>query len=225
MDDVDPSPKNHTRYKDSLEKENSLRLEGFIIKNNPLYEDIPFIQFKENHIHEEIFKVNNPLYKPLDDFNSNMIHVNSYETPNKPLFTVSGFSTFSNPHLLNKPLFVVQGGYSNDAFCIPSKPIITMQGGYPTKSPFEYAKQNAREIYNSVADIYNMQNNRQPNPPLVIPSSLPTSQPILPLALSISQTLGKEYDVIEQLKATPAKISALDLIHFHPHIMECYNMF
>ncbi|GLJ11025.1 hypothetical protein SUGI_0140700 [Cryptomeria japonica] len=42
--------------------------------------------------------------------------------------------------------------------------------------------------------------------------SLPNPQPILPQAPHISQVLSKEYDLIEQLKATPAKISLWDLI-------------
>lgn len=170
-----------------------------------------------------MFKADNPLYEPPNGFNStrpsshvpkpsliDMIHVN--ETHNKPLFIVQGTSPFPNPQPLNKPLFVVQGGYSNDAFFTPNKLVITMQWGYPTKSPYEYAKKITQESYNSVVHTYNTQNNRQPNPPSIISSSLPTSQPILPQAPRISQTLGKEYDLIEQLKATPTKISLWDLI-------------
>lgn len=55
-----------------------------------------------------------------------------------------------------------------------------------------------------------MRNNRQLNPPLVIPSSLP-SQPILPPALHLSQHLGKEDDIIEHVNHSYRDIS-LDLI-------------
>ncbi|GLJ36815.1 hypothetical protein SUGI_0742680 [Cryptomeria japonica] len=140
----------------------------------------------------------------------NLIHVN--ETPNKPLFTVQGACPSQNSQPLNKPILVVQGGYANDSFCTPKKPVITVQGGYSSKSPYEYAKQLTRESYHAVAHTYNTRNNRQPIPPPVIPTSLPPSQPILPQAPRISQVLSKEYDLIEQLKATPAKISLWDLI-------------
>ncbi|GLJ44938.1 hypothetical protein SUGI_0946000 [Cryptomeria japonica] len=139
----------------------------------------------------------------------NLIRVN--ETPNKPLFTIQGACPSQNSQPLNKPILVVQGGYANDSFCTPKKPIITVEGGY-SKSPYEYAKQLTRESYHAVAHTYNTRNNRQPNLPPITPVSLPNPQPILPQAPRISQVLGKEYDLIEQLKATPAKISLWDLI-------------
>lgn len=74
---------------------------------------------------------------------------------------------------------MVHDGYSNDPFSIPNKPIIIMQEGYPTKTPYEYTKQITRESYHLVAHTYNTINNRQPNPPLVIPTSVPNPQPIL----------------------------------------------
>lgn len=98
-----------------------------------------------------MFKVNNPLYRTLDYFNStkpsshvpkssliNMITVNGYETPNKPLFIGRGASPPQNSQTLNKPPFFVQGGY---AFFTPNKLVIIVQGDYPNKGPYEYAKQ------------------------------------------------------------------------------------
>lgn len=131
------------------------------------------------------------------------------ETPNKPLFTVQGACPSQNSP--RKPILVVQGGYANGSFCTPKKPIITMQGGYPTKNPYEYAKKITGESYHVATHIYNTRTNRQPSSPLVMQTSLSPSQPILPQAPRISN-LSKEYDLIEQLKATPTKISIWDLV-------------
>lgn len=109
--------------------------------------------------------------------------------------------------LPNQPLFTIQGGYSHDSFSTPNKPVITMQGINPTKSPYSYAKQLTKESHHVVSHTHNTRNNRQPNPPSAIPTSLLDPQPIHPQAPRISQTLGNEYDLIEQLKATLAKIS------------------
>lgn len=142
----------------------------------------------------------------------NMIDVNGYEhnfqKPNKPPFVIQGASSPQTSQPLNKSLFVVQGGYSNNTFCSPNKPFIIVQGGYPTNIPYEYAKKITQESYNSISHTNNIRNNRQPNPPLAILSS----QLILPPTLCLSQHFGKAYELIEQLKASPTKMSILDLI-------------
>lgn len=139
----------------------------------------------------------------------NMINVNEHS---KPLFVVQGDCPSPTSPLPNQPLFMVQGGYGHDSFSTPNKPIITVRGRNPTKSPYSYARQLTNEIYNAISHTYNTRNNRRPNPPLVVLTPLLDPQFILPQAPHISQTLGKEYDLVKQFKATPANISLWDLL-------------
>ncbi|GLJ49633.1 hypothetical protein SUGI_1053010 [Cryptomeria japonica] len=197
----------------------STKSSNMVVFNNPLYEEMSPFESKDKPFNRYDHAL---LDDALDDFVAlskslnknktsklvNMINLNEHK---KPLFEVQGAypsPTFQSP---KSPLLTVQGGYDHDSFRTPNKPIITVQGRKPV-SPYSYAKKITRESYHAVAHTYHTRNNRQPSPPPVIPVSLPNPQPILPQAPRISQVLSKEYDLIEQLKVTPAKISLWDLI-------------
>lgn len=148
----------HDSSHEAIPIKSSSKYSDMVIYKNPLYDDLPPIQFNNKPFSTDDYAM---LDDVLDDFISpktslndlttsmpkifiNMINMNVYEhnfhTPNKPMIFVYGasFSQASQP--LNKPLFVVQGGYSNDTFYTPNKLIIIVQGGYTAKSPYEYVE-------------------------------------------------------------------------------------
>lgn len=199
----------------------STRFRNMVDSHDSLYDVMSPFESKDNPFNHYDHAL---LDDALDDFMSlpklsnknnsskrliNMINMKQHR---KPLFFVQGACPSPTSPLPNQPLLMVQGGYSHDSFSTPNKPIITVQGRNPTKSPYSYARQLTKDSYNTAAHTYNTRNNRQPNPPLVVLTPLLDPQPILPQEPRISQTLGQEYDLFEQLKATPAKISLWDFL-------------
>lgn len=173
----------------------STRSSNMVDSHDSLYDFMSLVESKDkpfNHYDHAL------LDDALDDFISlpkllnknnaskrliNMINFNEHR---KQFFLVQGAFPSPTSPLPNQPLFMVQGGYSHDSLSTPNKPIITVQGRNPTKIPYSYAIQLTKESYKEVSHTYNMRNNKQPNPPLVVPTPLPDPQPILPQAPHIS---------------------------------------
>lgn len=70
--------------------------------------------------------------------------------------------------------------------------------------------QSKQSSYNTIAHTYNTRNNKQVHEPPR--TSLPPSQPILPKVPLLVDMQPSDYNLIEQLKVTPAKISLWDLL-------------
>ena len=92
-----------------------------------------------------------------------------------------------------KPLMMVKG-------C----PRITIKG--KPRDPLDFFDNT-----DFVLHAYRTRNNPQPT----VPATLPPTQPVLPQAPRLPSSF-KEYDLVEQLRATPAKISLWELLQTSP---------
>lgn len=109
----------------------------------------------------------------------------------------------------------------------PKRPFIHVTTASPSpkkvksinRKPFKgetsdlYAKfmRSRQPSYNTIAHTYNTRNNKQV-PDQQQQTSLPPSQPTLPKAPVLADKRLSDYDLIEQLKVTLAKISLWDLL-------------
>ena len=76
-----------------------------------------------------------------------------------------------------------------------------------------------KNYYTSAIHTYQTQNNPQQNI-LLAPTTLPLSQPVFPQAPSLLSFFGKEYDLVEKLCTTDAKISLWELLQTYPTYQE-----
>lgn len=96
---------------------------------------------------------------------------------------------------------------------VPNEPVLILEP--PKNNPLLDNEIFSQQMgYNTVSHTYNTRNNRQQQ---TTPISLPLPQPIFPSAPHLHSHSGKEYDLVEKLKNTPAKISLWDMIQASPN--------